>query len=169
MLLRLHERVTLVPSEMRLFKSVSALFRLLNPPVSSCLTPPQTAHPTSQTGDPGPPSPLCGPGSSESSWSDWHPATHVQQLSCHLTTHCDNKITNLQRFGKLASEYRTLWCNAWDGCYLCSSDCPHLGVPEAARPLCVNIILQDAFTDVVYCLSQPSFPAGNTLKCFKTM
>lgn len=37
--------------------------------------------------------------------------------------------------------------------------CPHLGVPEAARSLCMNTVLQETFADVVYGLSQPSFPA----------
>lgn len=36
----------------------------------------------------------------------------------------------------------------------------YLGISEATRPLCMNIILQDAFTKVVYRLSQPSFPAN---------
>lgn len=38
---------------------------------------------------------------------------------------------------------------------------PHLGVPEAARPLCMNTILQDALTYVVQRFSQPSFPVNS--------
>lgn len=35
----------------------------------------------------------------------------------------------------------------------------YLSISQAARPLCMNIILQDALAYVVYSLSQPSFPA----------
>lgn len=40
----------------------------------------------------------------------------------------------------------------------------HLGVPQAARPLCMNIILQDALTNVVQRFSQPGFPVKQFIK-----
>lgn len=37
----------------------------------------------------------------------------------------------------------------------------HLGVAEAARPLGVDVVLQDALADVVYGFGQAGFPAGS--------
>lgn len=42
----------------------------------------------------------------------------------------------------------------------------HLGVSEAARPLGMNVVLQDTLADVVHGFSQTSFPAGRRWRTF---
>lgn len=107
-------------------------------PASSCASPRRTVRPTARTADPAPPSLLYAPGSSGWSSSDWPPVwwTNINSLPAG--------------FGWPEGLFRT----------------HHLGISEAARPLGVNVVLQDALADVVHGFGQTSFPACGRWRTF---